>query len=294
MVPALVLAALGVGFAVGFFSRPPKVVAETVETKVIVKEADVAALNAAEAGAVLDLAREHARAGRLQMARLTYEHVLKLPDKGAASTATEELKALKEQARAYEQFLNERSYEPFADGLNGSSARVNTCKFAGVMYGCTKDEARAMFARYLKEHTISGSLQVNIRYPFFHWGANHGNLQWGFAHAVADVLAEQAEGGEEKLAAYLQGNGNRRHTFHRSFELLRRIGNGRWISAESKGRLYWQLSEAFSQLSGKKADETPASVRHLLGDLKNTIKCFAAHKNFAQATNNGRGEGDVF
>jgi len=141
---------------------------------------------------------------------------------------------------------------------------------------------------------MSGALQVNIRYPFFHWGSNHGNLQWGFAHAVADVLAEQAEGGCKSLAAYFQENGERRHTFHRGFELLRRIGNGGWISAKCKGQVYWKLNEALSLLTEKDAEKTPASVKHLLGDLKNTLAHFAKHKDFAEKPVANPGEGDVF
>jgi hypothetical protein len=295
MVLSGILLALAIGFSMGHFWRSPETATEPVTPESVVQSGVASALiKTAKAEALMDFARDQATRGRLQIARLAYEQVLALADEATSARAKRELEELKARARDYERFLNERSYALFAKGLNESSNQVNGCHFHGVMYSCTRQEARALFARYLPEYGISPALQANIGYPLFYWGENHGNLQWGLAQAVADVLAERAEGGQGMLIAAFKENSKLQGTLQIGFGYLRRIAGENGISAPDKGRIYWRLSEALSLLTRKETEQTPPSMKDFLGDLKNTISPFAAHKDLVQPSGIDPEVGDVF
>lgn len=290
-----ILIAMGMGFLGGYWIRLPEPAPAAVVTTVTVPATlDQAQRDQARGQALMLFAAEQARLGRTQIARLAYQEVLTRADQNNAAEARRSLAALSAQARNYEKLLNERDYQPFAEGLNGSSRNVNECHFHGQMYSCTKDEARAMFARYLVEQAISTELEINIRYPLFFWGENHANLQWGLVLAVSDVINERSEGGADAIAACFEEKKSLRPTLHHGLNLVRQICAGSKLSPKDKGLVYWRLNEAFSLLTHKEPEKTPDSMKGFLGDLKNTIALLAAYKDQIQPTEANPNTEDVF
>ena len=223
--------------------------------------------------ALLEFAHEQIREGHLLAAKAACEKIIASADDEAAKKARLALETVEGRMSAQERHLDDARYRPFAAGLDGSSSRINGCKFHGSMYNATAEEARDMFARYLRERNMTHELRINAKYPLYFWGSNHANLQCGLAHGTIDVIRGMIrEGGNiAGLAKIIESRRGMGASFDRSLDFMREIAGRNQLTPEQKGELYWRVKRCVLTLAPNNPDDTPAAAKRLLAALGSAL-----------------------
>jgi hypothetical protein len=79
-------------------------------------------------------------------------------------------------------------YPIFEGSLIYSAAQVNLLALSPQIYRLDATTASNYFRTYLASNRMTTALRVNLTYPFYSWGANHTNLQTGYARAAVLAL----------------------------------------------------------------------------------------------------------